>query len=246
MNLSHPKIGAGFQVKRTVAQMGVWLAIVNLALGLAMSQATAADPDKRPVELVAFGDSLTAGYMLAPGDAFPVQLEKALKARGHAVTVANAGVSGDTTSGGLARIAWAVPETADGVILELGANDALRGIDPVTARANLDRILSEFSRRGIPVLIAGMQAPRNWGDDYARTFDAMYASLAQSHGALLYPFFLDGVALDPGLNLGDGLHPNAKGVARIVERILPLTEDLITRARARAAARAKPESAGRG
>ncbi len=228
---------------RAFAQMGAWLAIVNLAIGLSMTPTRAAGPENRPLEIVAFGDSLTAGYMLAPAEAFPVQLEKALRGRGHVVTVANAGVSGDTTSGGASRIAWAVPETADGVILELGANDALRGIDPATARANLDRILGELARRGIPVLIAGMQAPRNWGDDYARNFDAIFAELAQKHGALLYPFFLDGVALDPALNLGDGLHPNGKGVGRIVERILPLAEQLLTRARSRAEARTKPHDA---
>lgn len=242
MNSSHARFQSGPSASRALAQMGVWLAIVNLALGFAMTSARAAGPETRPLELVAFGDSLTAGYMLSPIEAFPVQLEKALRARGHSVTVANAGVSGDTTSGGAARIDWAVPDTADGVILELGANDALRGIDPATARANLDRILGELGRRGIPVLIAGMRAPRNWGDDYARTFDAMYAELAQKHGALLYPFFLDGVALDPALNLGDGLHPNAKGVTRIVESILPAAEQLIERARARV----KLQSARRG
>ncbi len=246
MESPYSRLRAGPPRKRALAQMGAWLAIVNLALGLAMTPARAAGPDQRPLELVAFGDSLSAGYMLAPAEAFPAQLEKALRTRGHAVRVANAGVSGDTTSGGVARIDWAVPDTTDGVILELGANDALRGIDPATARANLERILTELGRRGIPVLIAGMQAPRNWGDDYARTFDAMYLELAGKHGALLYPFFLDGVVLDPALNLGDGMHPNAKGVARIVERILPSVEQLIKRAQVRAEARAKPQSAGRG
>lgn len=225
-----------------LAQMGAWLAIFNLFAGLLMTPTLAASPEPRPLQIVAFGDSLTAGYMLKPAEAFPSQLEKALKGRGHAVTVVNAGVSGDTTGGGLARFDWAVPATTDAVILELGANDALRGIDPKTARANLERILAELGKRGIPVLIAGMKAPRNWGDDYVREFDAMFAELAAKHGALLYPFFLDGIALDPSLNLGDGMHPNARGIARIVERILPMAEELVGRATARAASR----PAGRG
>ena len=141
----------------------------------------------------------------------------------------NAGVSGDTTAAGLARFAWAVPDTADAVILELGANDALRGIEPRIARDNLDQILAQIGARAIPVLIAGMKAPRNWGDDYARDFDAIFPDLARKHGALLYPFFLDGVALDSSKNLGDGLHPNAAGVATIVARILPDVEKLIVR-----------------
>lgn len=240
----------GGRENRAASQMGVWFAIFNLAvglaLGLAIPPAKAAAPDSRPLQIVAFGDSLTAGYMLTPAEAFPAQLEKALRARGHTVAVSNAGVSGDTTSGGAARLDWAVTDTTDGVIVELGANDALRGIDPAVARNNLDRILGELARRGIPVLLAGMHAPRNWGDDYVRAFDGMYAELAQKHGALLYPFFLDGVALDPALNLADGMHPNAKGVARIVERMLPMIEKLLDRARARTEAGTEKRNAGRG
>lgn len=222
---------------RGLAQMVAWLTIFNLAMAALLQTPGSAAPP-RPLEIVAFGDSLTAGYMLAQPEAFPAQLQKALAGKGHAVTVLNAGVSGDTTAAGLARFAWAVPDTADAVILELGANDALRGIDPAVARANLDKILAELGRRGIPVLLAGMKAPRNWGDDYAHAFDAMFSDLAQKHGTLLDPFFLEGIALDPKLNLGDGLHPNAEGVARIVARILPLAEALVQRAAARAKASA--------
>lgn len=220
------------------AQMGAWLTIFNLFTGFAMGPANAAGSPPRPLRIVALGDSLTAGFMLKPAEAFPVQLEAALRGRGHTVTIVNAGVSGDTTGGGLARFDWAIPEATDGVILELGANDALRGIEPRVVRANLDRILERLGQRGIPVLIAGMKAPGNWGEDYAREFDGMFAELAKKHGTLLYPFFLDGIALEPSLNLGDGLHPNARGIARIVERILPAAEELLERARAQANGRA--------
>jgi acyl-CoA thioesterase I len=191
----------------------------------------AADEPKSPdtIHIVAFGDSLTAGFGLPPSAAFPAQLQKALKSRGHSVTVANAGVSGDTTSGGLQRIDWAVPPGTGAVILELGANDALRGIDPQKARANLDQILASLGKRGIPVLLAGMRSPQNWGKDYVDSFEGIYPELAKRHGALLYPFFMEGVALDPKLNLDDGLHPNTEGVARIVSGILPKVEALIER-----------------
>lgn len=185
------------------------------------------------IQIVAFGDSLTAGYRLPPSAAFPAQLQKALKSRGHNVAVANAGVSGDTTSGGLQRLDWAIPPGTEAVILELGANDALRGIDPAEARANLDQILASLGERGIPVLLAGMRSPQNWGKDYVDSFESMYPDLAERHGALLYPFFMDGVALDPKLNLDDGLHPNSAGVARIVTGILPEVEALIERAKSK-------------
>ncbi len=202
-------------------------AVPLLAAGL-VSAALAADAPK-PIRIVAYGDSLTAGYGLSPGDAFPVLLEKALKAKGHNVKVINAGVSGDTTAAGLERFDWAVPDGADAAILELGANDALRGVPPAQARTNLDRILTRLKSKGIGVLVAGIPAPRNWGDAYVKAFDPMFADLATKHGALLYPFFLDGVARNASLNLADGLHPNAKGVAIVVERILPKVEELIGR-----------------
>lgn len=193
----------------------------------------------RPIRVVAFGDSLTAGYMLKPSEAFPVRLEAALKARGHDVVVANAGVSGDTTAAGLGRIDWAVPDGTDGVILELGANDALSGRDPAMARANLDQIVIRLKAKGAEVLIAGMAAPRNMGEAYVKAFDPIYPDLAARHDTLLYPFFLAGVVLDPKLNLGDGIHPNAQGVDVIVARITPSVEQLLARIAARRAARAR-------
>lgn len=200
-----------------------------LGLLLALSgPAIAKEPD-RVMRIVAFGDSLTAGFGLAQADAFPVQLQAELAKRGHRVEIINAGVSGDTTAGGLARLDWAVPDGTDAVILELGANDALQGRPPETARANLDAILARLKARGIPVLLCGMRAPRNLGAPYVAAFDAIFPDLARTHGALLYPFFLDGVALDPRLSLGDGIHPNAKGITVIVERIAPSVEQLIAR-----------------
>ena len=181
------------------------------------------------VRIVAFGDSLVAGFGLKPSESFPAQLELALKSRGHNVEVVNSGVSGDTAANGLERFDWAVPDDAQAVILELGANDALRGLDPKQTSATLDQILSKLANRKVPVLIAGMQSPRNWGEAYAAAFDGMYADLASKHGAILYPFFLDGVALDPKLNQGDGLHPTGAGVAEIVKRITPKVEELIGR-----------------
>lgn len=192
-----------------------------------------------PLRLVVLGDSLVAGFQLKPSEAFPAQLARALKARGHAVEVINAGVSGDTTAAGLERLHWAVPERTDAVILELGANDALRGLDPERAKANLDKIITELTKGGSEVLLAGMVAPRNLGDTYTRAFDAIYPELAKKHGLLLYPFFLDGIALNDKLNLSDGMHPNARGVAEIVARILPSVEKLLARAEARRAARSK-------
>lgn len=174
--------------------------------------------------VVAFGDSLTAGYGLAPADAFPAVLERRLRADGLKVRVENAGVSGDTTAGGRARLDWSLAGPADLVIVELGANDMLRGIDPAVTRANLDAILERLHQRGTPVLLAGMKAQRNLGRDYARAFDAIYPELARKHGVTLYPFFLDGVALRPELTQNDGLHPNAAGVRRIVQALAPYVE----------------------
>ncbi|MDH3579823.1 MAG: arylesterase [Hyphomicrobiales bacterium] len=192
-----------------------------------------ADQTRKTV-LVALGDSLTAGYGLAPEQAFPSQLEAALKKRGHDVRVVNAGVSGDTTAAGLARLDWVIPEEADAVIVELGANDALRGLDPSQARANLDEIVTRLKKSGRKVLIAGMLAPRNLGREYAERFDPIFPALAKKHDALLYPFFLDGVAGKRTLTLPDGLHPNARGIAAIVARILPSVEKLLAQVVARA------------
>jgi acyl-CoA thioesterase-1 len=200
---------------------------VSTLLGtlLLVSQPAAA----RTLKIVALGDSLTAGYGLGPGEAFPDVLQKALREKGFDVEIANAGVSGDTAGAGAERLDWSVPDGTDGVIVELGANDALRGIDPAQTRAALDRILTRLGERKIPVLLAGMLAPRNLGPDYIAAFDGMYRQLADKHGALLYPFFLDGVAGDKSLNLNDGMHPAAAGVSRIVERMLPTVETFITR-----------------
>ena len=171
--------------------------------------------------LLVLGDSLTAGYGLPSAQAFPVKLEAALRAKGVAVTVINAGVSGDTTAGGLARLDWSLADKPTHVIVELGANDMLRGLDPAQARRNLDQIMTRLRAEKLPVLIAGMLASRTLGAAYQAEFDGMYPALAKQHGAALYPFFLDGVATDPALNQNDGLHPNARGVDVIVERILP-------------------------
>lgn len=190
-----------------------------------------------PIRIVAFGDSLTAGYGLKPSEAFPVQLQAALKAKGHNVEVVNAGVSGDTAPAGLERFDWSVPDGTEAVILELGANDALRGLDPRQTRTSLEAILDKLKARNIDVLIAGMRASSNWGDDYRQTFDAIYPELEKRYGTLLYPFFLDGVLMDKTLNLEDGMHPTGKGIGVIVERILPSVEKLITRVETRRAAK---------
>ncbi|WP_050783497.1 arylesterase [Methylobacterium nodulans] len=184
-----------------------------------------------PLRLVALGDSLTAGHGLPAEAAFPAVLERALKEKGLDVTVANAGVSGDTATGGLDRVDWSVPDGTDGVILELGANDMLRGTDPAVTEKALDAIIARLKERGIPVMLAGMKAARNLGPDYVARFDALYPRLAERHGLMLYPFFLDGVATDRSLTLPDGLHPTAKGVERIVAGILPSVESFATRLR---------------
>ncbi len=194
---------------------------------LAVPTARAAD---RPLKIVALGDSLTAGYGLGGNEAFPVRLQRALAAKGIAAEIANAGVSGDTASGGLARLDWSVPEGTEAVIVELGANDALRGIDPKVTRGALDALLRRLGERHVAVLLCGMVAPRNLGAEYGAAFNAIYPDLAKVYGAILYPFFLDGVATDPKLNQRDGLHPTAAGVDVIVERILPAVERLAAQA----------------
>jgi acyl-CoA thioesterase I len=205
-----------------------WLATAVAVVALMIAgQTVAADT----VRIVALGDSLTAGYGLAAEASFPARLEAELRRRGHDVEVINAGVSGDTTRGGLERLDWAVPEGADAVIVELGANDALRGIDPSATRGNLDSIVEQLVGRGIAVLVAGMQAPPNLGDDYAAAFNAIFPELAERHGVLLYPFFLEGVAAQRHLNQADGIHPNEAGVNVIVEHIIEPVEALIRAAR---------------
>jgi acyl-CoA thioesterase-1 len=177
-----------------------------------------------PVKIMAFGDSLFAGYGVADADNIPTQLEQVLKADGHDVRMINAAVSGDTTADGLARLDWSLSEKPDLILLELGANDALRALDPDMARANLDRILARLKAANIPVLICGMIAPRNLGPAYAAKFDPIFADLAAKYNAPLYPFILDGVALDPSLNQADGIHPNPQGVKIVVKRLTPYVE----------------------
>ena len=203
------------------------LLVGALALGLtAVPPATAAG---RPVRIVALGDSLTAGYGLPADAVFSVRLQKALADKGVAAEIVNAGVSGDTASDGLARLDWSVPDGTDAVILELGANDMLRGIDPQVTRAALQGILRRLAARHIAVLVCGMRAAPNLGPDYARAFDAIYPDLAAADQVLLYPFFLEGVVADPKLNQHDGLHPTAAGVDVIVGRLLPKVEELAAR-----------------
>lgn len=179
------------------------------------------------VAVVGFGDSLMAGYGLGPGESFPEKLETALRAKGHDVVIANAGVSGDTSSGGLSRLDWSVPDGTRLVILELGANDMLRGIPPDVTESNLDAMLSRLKERNIPVLLAGMLAAPNLGPDYGAAFNALYPRLAEKYGVPLYPFFLEGVAADPKLLLEDGMHPNAVGIDRMVQGILPMVESIV-------------------
>lgn len=186
-----------------------------------------------PVRLVALGDSLTAGLGLPRADSFAAKLETALKAKGLDVTVINAGVSGDTTAAGLARLDWSIPRDTDAVIVELGANDMLRGLSPDIARRNLTEILTRLKARHIAVLLAGMRAAPNLGADYARAFDPIYPDLAAKFGVPLYPFFLEGIAGDRTLNQKDGIHPTAEGVDRIVAGILPSVEALVREAAAR-------------
>lgn len=180
--------------------------------------------------LVILGDSLSAGYGLPLDQAFPAQLEAALKQRGYNVTIINAGVSGDTSAGGLARLDWSLADQPDIAIIELGANDALRGLSPQQTRENLGAILSRFKHEEIPVILVGMKAPRNLGESYYNSFDRLYSELAEEFQVAFYPFFLEGVAGKPNLNQADGIHPNKTGVQVIVERILPLVEAVLNKA----------------
>ncbi|SER21939.1 Lysophospholipase L1 [Faunimonas pinastri] len=199
-------------------------ALFGTALGL-MGPGSAALAD--PVHIVAFGDSLTAGYGLGPGQSFPEQLEAALKAKGYDVKVDNAGVSGDTTTAALARVDWSVPKDAQAVIVELGGNDALRGIDPEVTRKNLTAILDKLTERDQDVLLAGMKAPPNMGPDFARAFNRIFIQVAAEERVGLYPFFLEGVAADDLVTQSDGIHPTAEGIAKIVKRITPYAEALV-------------------
>ena len=209
--------GFGRAVFNAVA---AFCALFALALGVAAA-ATA------PPTIVVLGDSLTAGLGLDPEQAFPARLQAYLTERGVAVKIDNAGVSGDTSAGGRSRLDWALAGKPDAVMVELGANDALRGIDPKVTEANLDAILAELTRRKIKVLLCGMLAPPNLGRDYGAAFNGIYPKLAAKYHVTLYPFFLDGVAAEPALNQADGMHPNRQGVAVIVQRIAPQVEALL-------------------
>jgi acyl-CoA thioesterase-1 len=190
----------------------------------------------RPIRILALGDSLTEGYGLPPGDDFPNVLEHALRAKGLDVAVINAGVSGDTSAGGRARLDWSLGDeksSPDAAIVELGANDGLRGLPVTEMEKNLDDILARFRQRHIPVLFTGMKAPRNYGESYAKSFDAAFPQLARKYSVLFYPFFLDGVALNATLLQADSLHPNPKGVEVIVKNITPMVVRLIAEAKAK-------------
>jgi acyl-CoA thioesterase-1 len=206
------------------------LGLVMIAL---MSSLPAGAQTGKPVRIVVLGDSLTAGLGLPAQSTFPVKLQSSLKNKGIDAEISNAGVSGDTSSGGRDRLDWSVPDGTDAVILELGANDALRGIDPKLTRDALEDILKRLKARNIAVLLCGMLAPPNYGADYAARFNAIYPGLAKQYGVPLYPFFLDGVAAEATLNQADGMHPTAQGVDVIVSRILPSVEALLATIKAK-------------
>lgn len=205
------------------------LGLFTLLIAIWMSALSFAYGETKPVHLVALGDSLTAGYGLAPRDGFTAQLQAALTARGHQVTVHNGGVSGDTSAGGLARLDWVIGPETDAVIVELGANDMLRGIAPHVTDKNLRQIIETLQAKGLEVMLAGMLAAPNLGAHYETQFNRLYPQLAKQYGLVFYPFFLDGVAGDPKLNLGDRIHPNSQGIEVIVNNILPTVETLLAR-----------------
>lgn len=210
--------------KRRAVRSGLGALLFVSAL-LASAPAVQADPAR----LLVLGDSLAAGYGLPPEQAFPAQLEEKLREKGHEVKVLNAGVSGDTSAGGKARLGWALADSPDFVMVELGANDGLRGLDPAAMRDNLDAIITQLREKGVGVMLAGMLAPPNMGPEYEKSFNAVFPDLARKHDIVFYPFFLDGVAAQSGLNQGDGIHPNARGVAEIVDRITPYVVRLLQR-----------------
>ena len=199
---------------------------ICLLLGFAATPMQAGAAEE--IKIVGFGDSLMAAYNLQASEGFPARLEAALRERGHNVSITDAGVSGDTTFGGLARLDWSIPDGTDGVILELGANDALRGLPPEKTRENLETMIERLKQRGIAVLLAGMLAPPNMGGDYETSFNAIYPDLAAKYELTLYPFFLDGVTGNPDLVLSDGMHPNPNGINKMVENILPVAKQFLS------------------
>lgn len=206
------------------------LTLLLAALGVGMLQGALANDKTPSLLLVAFGDSLIHGYGLAPGDTLPERLEEALLAEGWSVEVLNAGNSGDTTASGLARLDWTLGERPDALLLALGANDGLRGLSPTETEANLRAIIEALQEKDVPILLAGMMAPRNLGPDYAAEFDPLYLRLAHDYDLVLTPFLLDGVALVPELNQDDGIHPNAEGVHLLVENLMPGAREVLRRA----------------
>src|SRR5258707_5313324 len=223
-------MGRSYGTSATAVEGRGWLFVHMLVSGLVVAMMgpvfaqTAATRATRPIKVVVLGDSLSAGLGLSASSAFPARLQKSLETNGIAVDMINAGVSGDTTSGGRDRLDWSVPQGTEAVILELGANDALRGIGPRVTRAALTDILTRLKARKIAVLLCGMVAPPNYGSDYSARFNAIYPELAKSFGVPLYPFFLEGVATDAKLNQADGIHPTAEGVDIVVKNILPTVE----------------------
>jgi acyl-CoA thioesterase-1 len=224
--------GAAIEKRKEVEKMKLqprYLIFVAAVLLFALSLQTS-EASPRGTVIVTLGDSLTAGYGLPQAQSFPAQLEAALKAKGHDVTVVNAGVSGDTSAAALKRLDWALPDDAAAVIVELGGNDALQGLPPKDTEATLAKIIAHLQTKGLPVLLAGMEAPRNMGKDYVDAFHAIYPDLAERYDVLLYRFFLDGAALHDDLMQADGIHPNGKGVAVIVGSIMPKVEELLAQA----------------
>lgn len=209
----------------------IWLILAMFAAGINEIAAAAA----KPVKILAIGTSLTQGYNLPPGTDFTAVLQAQLRAKGHDVVIVNAGVSGDTSVGGLARLDWALSSDITGAIVELGSNDALRGLDVAQTRKNLDQILVKLKGRNVAVLFTGMKSPRNLGPEYVAAFDALYPELAKAHGVLFYPFFLEGVAANLKLNQADGIHPNEAGTKVIVKGILPYAEKLLVQIKAKPA-----------
>ncbi len=220
---------SGCRCERQSSLYGLWRGLFNTALVLALISCLGFTPAAaEPVKILMLGDSLSAGYGLVKGQSVPAQLEKALRSDGLDVVIVNGGVSGDTSAGGLSRFDWAVAGDPEGLILELGANDGLRGLDPRQTFANLDAIITRARDREMAVLLTGMLAPPNLGSEYGAEFNRIYPDLADKHGVAIYPFFLEGVVGDPALNQDDGIHPNEQGVAIIVENLLAPVKNLIS------------------
>ncbi|MDX1709512.1 MAG: arylesterase [Rhodovibrionaceae bacterium] len=214
----------------TVFRTGLY-GMTLLLLALVLAGRPAAAKDGESVRILAYGDSLVAGYGLPEDEAFPAQLEAALQQEGIDAEVINAGNSGDTTAAAVSRLDWVLAEDPDAAIVVFGGNDGLRGLDPAETYANLDEVLSRLRADGLPTLLTGMKAPRNLGADYAKEFDAVFPRLAETHDIVFYPFFLEGVAAQPALNQADGIHPNARGVEKIVDKMLPDVRTLVRRAK---------------